>query len=226
MEPIGTERTLLGMGNEQPGRPGTSTDEDRVDWGRALGGDGEAFGRVFDRHRHRVLRHAQRLLPVEADAADAVAVVFLEAWRLRARVRLVDGSVLPWLLVTATNTARNQGRATRRYRAALDRLPPPEPSPDHADRETDGEAVRALRTLAPRDQEVLTLVVLEGYAEREVAEALGIPPGTVKSRLSRARARLAARVARSSDAEPHDHHHEHQHQHQPARRTRPNGARP
>ncbi|WP_083229980.1 sigma-70 family RNA polymerase sigma factor [Curtobacterium sp. UCD-KPL2560] len=212
------------MGNEQPGRPGTTTDEDRVDWGRALGGDGEAFGRVFDRHRHRVLRHAQRLLPVEADAADAVAVVFLEAWRLRARVRLVDGSVLPWLLVTATNTARNQGRATRRYRAALDRLPPPEPSPDHADRETDGEAVRALRTLAPRDQEVLTLVVLEGYAEREVAEALGIPQGTVKSRLSRARARLAARVARSSDAEPHDHHHEHQHQ--PARRTRPNGARP
>ncbi|MCI1016973.1 sigma-70 family RNA polymerase sigma factor, partial [Herbaspirillum sp. C7C2] len=92
----------------------------------------------------------------------------------------------PWLLVTATNVARNQTRAARRYRAALDRLPPPEPVPDHADRDDDGDAVRALRQLGHRDQEIITLSVLEGYSEREIAAALGIAPGTVKSRLSRA----------------------------------------
>ncbi|MGN8048485.1 RNA polymerase sigma factor [Curtobacterium sp. 22159] len=165
---------------------------DRSDWAMALEGDGEAFGRVFDRHRHRVQRHCMRLVPVGTDAADSVAIVFLEAWRNRARVRLVDGSLLPWLLVTATNVARNQTRAARRYRAALDRLPPPEPVPDHADHDDDGEAIRALRTLAHRDQEIITLSVLEGYSEREIAATLGIAPGTVKSRLSRARARLAA----------------------------------
>lgn len=170
-------------------------DQDGADWALALDGDGQAFGRVFERHRHRVLRHCLRLVPTEVDAADTVAIVFLETWRLRARVRLVDDSMLPWLLVTATNTARNQSRAARRYRTALDRLPPPEPVPDHADRDDDGAAVRALRTLPAKDQEVLVLAVLEGLGEREVAAALGLPPGTVKSRLSRARRRLADRLA-------------------------------
>lgn len=170
---------------------------DSGDWVMALEGDGEAFGRVFDRHRHRVRRHCMRLVPVDTDAADSVAIVFLEAWRNRARVRLVDGSLLPWLLVTATNVARNQTRAARRYRAALDRLPPPEHVPDHADRDDDGDAVRALRQLGHRDQEIITLSVLEGYSEREIAAALGIAPGTVKSRLSRARTRLAAALTAS-----------------------------
>lgn len=160
----------------------------------ALEGDGEAFGRVFDRHRHRVRRHCMRLVPADTDAADSVAIVFLETWRNRARVRLVDGSLLPWLLVTATNVARNQTRAARRYRAALDRLPPPENVPDHAERDEDGDAVRALRRLGRNDQEIITLSILEGYSEREIADALGIAPGTVKSRLSRARARLAAHL--------------------------------
>ena len=167
---------------------------DSGDWAKALDGDGEAFGRVFDRHRHRVLRHCMRLVPADADAADAVAIVFLEAWRNRATVRLVDGSMLPWLLVTATNVARNLTRAAHRYRAALDRLPPPEPVPDHAGTDEEGDAVRALRQLGRNDQQIITLSVLEGYSEREIATALGIPPGTVKSRLSRARARLAARL--------------------------------
>jgi len=167
---------------------------DSGDWAMALGGDGEAFGRVFDRHRHRVQRHCMRLVPADTDAADSVAIVFLETWRNRARVRLVDGSLLPWLLVTATNVARNQTRAARRYRAALDRLPPPENVPDHAERDEDGDAVRALRRLGRNDQEIITLSVLEGYSEREIADALGIAPGTVKSRLSRARARLAAHL--------------------------------
>jgi RNA polymerase sigma factor (sigma-70 family) len=164
---------------------------DAADWAAALRGEGEAFGRVFDRHHDRIRRHCVRLVDETDDAADAVAVVFLEAWRLRERVRIVDGSVLPWLLVTATNVCRNQSRSARRYRAVLARLPAPEPTPDHAADDDSGEAVQALRTLSAADQHLLTLSVLEGYPERDIAATLGVPAGTVKSRLSRARQRFA-----------------------------------
>lgn len=176
-----------------------TNETDTDDWAKALSGDGEAFGRVFDRHRHRVLRHCMRLVPADADVDDSLAIVFLETWRNRTKVRLVDGSMLPWLLVTATNVARNQSRSARRYRAALSRLPPPEPVPDHADRHDDGTAVLALRRLGRNDQEIITLSVLEGYSEREIATILQIAPGTVKSRLSRARARLADRLRTITD---------------------------
>lgn len=160
---------------------------DVVDWERAVHGDGEAFGRIFDRHRDRVLRHGLRLAPTPADADDLVAITFLEAWRRRDAVRVVDGSVLPWLLVTATNVGRNLRRSARRYAALLEKLPPGEPTaaPD------DGVAAQ-LAALPLIDRQVLVLCGLEGYSERDAAAALGVAPGTVKSRLSRARRRAAA----------------------------------
>ncbi|HMH58661.1 MAG TPA: sigma factor, partial [Galbitalea sp.] len=81
--------------------------DDEHDWADALRGNGEAFGRIFDRHRHRhrLFRHSYRLVAVTADADDIVSIAFLEAWRRADAVRFVDGSMLPWLLVTATNSA-------------------------------------------------------------------------------------------------------------------------
>ena len=165
--------------------------DDAQDWALARAGQGEAFGRIFDRHRDRVFRHGLRLVDGVSDADDLVAITFLEAWRRRDDLRLVDGSVLPWLLVTATNASHNLRRAARRHRALLSRLPTDPHAPDHADRFDDGEAHRALQRLALRDRQVLTLCVLEGFSERDAASALGVPPGTIKSRLARARARLA-----------------------------------
>ena len=165
-------------------------DADAADWAHAVAGDGEAFGRIFDRHRDRVRRHGQRLAPTIDDVEDLVALTFLEAWRRRRSVRVVDGSVLPWLLVTASNVARNQQRAARRHRALLAKLPPASTVPDPARRDESGVVAR-LDELSVADRQVLVLCVLEGFSEREAAEALGVPPGTVKSRLSRARRRLA-----------------------------------
>lgn len=163
---------------------------DTDDWQAAIDGSGEAFGRLFDRHRDRLKRHSLRLVPTPADADDVVAITFLEAWRKRDRVRFTDGSILPWLLVTATNSAHNLSRSSRRHRALLARLPVEPPVPDHAER-FEGDAERALRGLSLPDRQVIGLCVVEGMSEREAAEALGIPAGTVKSRLSRAKARLA-----------------------------------
>jgi RNA polymerase sigma factor (sigma-70 family) len=165
-------------------------DTDEREWTRARDGDGEAFGRVFDRHRRRVHLHALRLAPTFDDADDVVAITFLEAWRRRDGVRFVGGSILPWLLVTATNVARNLSRSARRYRAVLQELPAAEAGAAPVDRLEMGHAELALQRLAPAHRAVVTLCILEGYSEQEAAAALGIAPGTVKSRLSRAKARM------------------------------------
>jgi RNA polymerase sigma factor (sigma-70 family) len=163
---------------------------DSPDWALALAGEGEAFGRIFDRHRDRVLRHSRRLVTVAADADDVLAITFLEAWRNRARVRLVDDSVLPWLLVTATNVANNTNRSARRYRTMLSRLPAADPAFDAHLEDDDADAVEALARLSLADRRVVALCILEGYSEREAADIIGVPPGTIKSRLSRAKQRL------------------------------------
>ena len=169
-------------------------ESDADEWAAAVAGDGEAFGRIFDRHRDRVWRHGLRLAPTTSDADDLVAITFFEAWRNRERVRVVEGSVLPWLLVTATNVGRNLRRSAGRYTALLERLPPAEHAADPADSVAEHDTAAQLARLALADRQVLTLCVIEGYSERDAAAALGVAPGTVKSRLSRARRRLASAV--------------------------------
>lgn len=188
-----------------------STDgfDEAAAWSAARDGDGPAFASLFDRHRDRVFGHALRLLREPHDAEDVTAVVFLEAWRKRESVRLVDGSIIGWLLVTTNYTVRNHTRSLRRYRTALGKLPAPAPQDDHApavDENLDGaERDRQVRDafdrLSKRDQDVITLCILEELTAAQAAEALGVPEGTVKSRLSRARKRLTE-LASPLAAEP------------------------
>ena len=81
-----------------------STDEEL--WRRAIEGDSLAFGEIFDRHNLRVLRHSFRVLGVKEDAEDVTAIVFLEAWRRRRHVRIVNGSVIAWLLTAPPRKRR------------------------------------------------------------------------------------------------------------------------
>lgn len=83
------------------------------DWAAVVRGDAQAFGRIFDLHQAQVFRHSRRLVDDLEDARDVVATTFLEAWRRRSSVRVVNGSVAPWLIVTATNVSRNLVRARR-----------------------------------------------------------------------------------------------------------------
>lgn len=167
-------------------------DDDAGLWSRVRQGDELALAALFDRHEARLFRHACRLLTHREDAKDAVTVAFFELWRKRASVRLVDGSPLPWLLNTVAYSARNLERSARRYRALLDRAPVS--SSSSVDPKA-SDVMAALKRLPEREQAVVVLSVLEGYAEREVAEALGIPAGTVKSRLNRAKAKLRGELA-------------------------------
>ncbi|GAB3586500.1 RNA polymerase sigma factor [Leifsonia lichenia] len=166
---------------------------------QASAGDGDAFARLFRRHRDRVFRHTLRLASTPSDAEDLVALTFAEVWRKRNRISSDDASILPWLLVTASNLARNNVRAFRRHQALLAKMPAPEPIADHSsdvlDRlQHDDIAARvreSFERLNDRDREILSLCVLEELSTQQVANLLRVPPGTVKSRLSRARSRLA-----------------------------------
>jgi RNA polymerase sigma factor (sigma-70 family) len=167
-------------------------------WSRSLSGDGEAFGVLFDLHHDRVFRHAYRLVEDRCDAEDVTATAFLELWRRRADVRLVNDSVLPWLLVTTTNSARNVRRSVARYRRLLARLPR---TPDTSDAETayfaahpseqiDRRLTATLRSLPAADLRLVSLVALEGFTIAEAASILGLSSPAAKTRLYRARVRL------------------------------------
>ncbi|MEN0084657.1 MAG: sigma-70 family RNA polymerase sigma factor [Leifsonia sp.] len=170
---------------------------------QAAAGDGDAFAALFRRHRDRVFRHVLRLASTPTDAEDLVALTFAEAWRKRGRIHTSEASLLPWLLVTASHLARNNTRAFRRHQALLAKMPSPEPSPDHSDRVLDQldheDIARRIREsfdrLTDRDREILSLCVLEELSTNQVATLLRVPAGTVKSRLSRARSRLAEIVS-------------------------------
>jgi len=170
-------------------------DEDSADWRAVSEGDSRGIARLFDRHEARLFRHARRLLTDREDAKDAVAIAFFELWRRRASVRLVDGSPLPWLLNTVSNTARNLNRSTRRYRHLLGQVPRRDTAQELRAADESG-VLAALRQLPEKEQSVVVLTIMQGYGMSETAAALGVPVGTVKSRLSRAKARLRGDLER------------------------------
>ena len=149
-----------------------------------------------------MFRHACRVAQTRRDAEDVVASAFLELWRRRSEVRLVNGSVLPWLLVTTTNLARNSARGTRRYRQLLERLPREREQPDAAEIAMNTHALgvdprlrTGLRSLSKADAQLFALVVLEGYAVGDAAELLKLSLAAARARLHRARARLREQFA-------------------------------
>jgi RNA polymerase sigma factor (sigma-70 family) len=166
------------------------------------GDDPSALAALFDRYGDRIHNHCFRHLADWAEAEDATSSVFLEVWRHRRRVRLHDGSALPWLYGVATNVCRNAGRSRRRYLRAVARLPEPAAESDHAQGVTDRVASEArmrdvldrIGALPAREREVLALVVWAGLSYEQAAAALDVPVGTVRSRLSRARARLTEAI--------------------------------
>lgn len=165
---------------------------------RIRAGDAQAFRELFQEHAQVVYRHAVRVTGDWATAQDVVSLTFLEAWRLRGKLRDEGDTPRPWLMGIATNVLRNTTRAGRRHDRAMARLPAKETVPDFADelvsRMADAEQLAAAQAVLARlrrpEREVFTLCVWSGLSYAEAAQALGVPVGTVRSRLARARSRL------------------------------------
>jgi RNA polymerase sigma factor (sigma-70 family) len=189
------------------GNPSTVADmnavvavSDRELWERAVGGIADGFGLLFERHGRAVYNFAFRRTANWAAAEDAASEVFLVAWRRRREVVFSgeSGSVLPWLLGVATNYLRNDRRRLARASAGLARLDAGETQPDFSaevvgrlgDEAQMAEVLRVLDALPEHERDVLALCAWSGLDYRDAALALGVPVGTVRSRLSRARAHL------------------------------------
>ena len=161
--------------------------------------DPASFGAVFDRHARVVHAYlARRLGDDRAD--DATAETFRIAFERRAAFDAVRGDVRPWLLGIATNQVRRHQRDEERRLRALGRVasegPSAEPGPPAS------PAVgAALAALEPGDRDVVLLVAWEDLTYEQVAGALEIPVGTVRSRLHRARRLLRAALAAHLDEE-------------------------
>jgi len=166
-------------------------------WARSRASDADAFGALFERHAKLIFNYCFRRIGNTETARDMLQVVFLEAWRRRDK-ELPPDKVLPWLYGIATNVVRNQRRSEHRFAAALRRLPKVDAEPDFAERagerlDYERQALRALdrlRSLPKREQDVFVLCVGMELTYEEAAFALDVPIGTVRSRLSSARARL------------------------------------
>jgi RNA polymerase sigma-70 factor, ECF subfamily len=169
---------------------------DRELWRRAGAGDSEAFGELYDRHASAIYNYCFRRCAEWALAEDLTATVFLEAWRKRKRVVFDrEDAVLPWLYAVAGNVVRNELRRHRRLARFLGALAGGQPvGRDAAERVAEEEQMRsvltAVRELPRREQDVLALCVFAELSYEQAALALGIPIGTVRSRLARARNRL------------------------------------
>ena len=170
---------------------------DELLWQASARGDQQAFSELYERHSQAIYNYLFRRLADWSEAEDLTAVVFLEAFRHRRDVVVVDGKLLPWLYGIATNVLRNRRRAQWRHRrlvAQLEAQPRRAAEPD-ADARAQAaaqmrEVLEHLSRLPRAQRDVLALCVWSGLSYEEAALALAIPVGTVRSRLARARATL------------------------------------
>ena len=162
------------------------------------GSEPEAFGELFRRHSRSVYAYCARCTGNLDFAEDLTSVVFMEAFRLRRKLQLSNASALPWLIGVANNVMRNADRSLRRYRSALDRIPVPadSASPEENTMERLGAqealagALEAISTLTQGEQDVVLLVLWSEFTYADAATAIGVPVGTVRSRLASARAKF------------------------------------
>jgi len=160
-------------------------------------GEPELFAAIYDRHFHEVYRYVASRLGSGA-AEDLAAETFLAAFADRARFDPARGGVRPWLYGIATNLVGSHWRAeTRRFRALARAAAQPVTVSDE-ERAVARASAQVLRSrlagvlagLPAGDRDVLLLVAVGGLSYGEVSQALSIPPGTVGSRLNRARSQV------------------------------------
>lgn len=163
--------------------------------------ESEAFAALFDRHADSVHRYVARRLGAEV-AEDVMAETFTTAFQQRFRYNTELADARPWLFGIATNLIGRHRRAEGRRLKAFSRLPPPAPGDqgeetvaDRVAERVSAQAVRrelatALARLPARHRDVLLLVAWADLGYEEVARALGVPVGTVRSRLHRARRKV------------------------------------
>ncbi len=156
-------------------------------------GDSDAFEALYERYARPMLGLALRRLRDRGRAEEAVQEAFTSVWRSAASFRAERGRGAPWLFAVARNAISDRGRA----RVEPPAEPQDEPSADAGPAEAAEQGWiswrvhRALENLPPKERELIALAYWGGLSQSEIAERVGIPLGTVKTRTRTALARLA-----------------------------------
>ncbi|MFF0297767.1 RNA polymerase sigma factor [Kitasatospora sp. NPDC004614] len=183
------------LGTDTPLREGV--DDDAAVIGASLA-EPDRFGEIYDRHAVAVHHYLARRIGASV-ADDLTSETFLSAFRIRGRYDRDRSDARPWLYGIATNLLHRHQRTERSgYRALARSGVDPLDTGDHADtvaaRVTAGaraqEIAGVLARLTAKERDVLLLFAWAELSYQEIAEALRIPDGTVRSRLNRARRRL------------------------------------
>ena len=167
---------------------------------RARRGDADAFEQLVVAYRDQVFRLALRMCGNEADADEVAQEAFLSAWKALPNFR-GDSRFSTWLYQLTSHAAIDLMRREKRQITAEDitevSAPDPGPSPQQqAERSETRQAVRdAMGQLSPEYRQIVVLRFLQELSYEEIAAALKLPPGTVKSRLNRAKAQLRGILA-------------------------------
>lgn len=169
---------------------GTSWTDEQV-FAQLQAGSPDAFGELYDRFRHRAWRIARFVCGDNGRAEDAVQEAFLAVWRAPESFDARRGGVAGWLLTTVRHRAIDRVRRERRHasrRAQVEALASQASSerPVHEVASADGAAhdLRALLGRLPEAQrQVIGLAYYGELSHEEIADHLGLPPGTVKGRM-------------------------------------------
>jgi RNA polymerase sigma-70 factor (ECF subfamily) len=160
---------------------------------RAADGDRSAFEQLYRRYARPVFGLALRRLGDRGRAEDAVQETFASVWRSAGSYKPERGPGAPWLYAVARNAIVDRARGRSDIPAEIPDEPAHGPGPgDQAEQNWVAWRVhRALEELPEREREVITLAYWSGLSQSEVAEFLGLPLGTVKTRTRAALMRLA-----------------------------------
>ncbi|HTQ08130.1 MAG TPA: sigma-70 family RNA polymerase sigma factor [Polyangiaceae bacterium] len=153
---------------------------------RMARGDRAALSALYTRHAPKLLALLIQILRDRSEAEDVLHDVFLEAWQKAATYAVERGTVGAWLSLRARSRAIDRCRAAPRTRAVplegSDGEGPIDPSVDPARIRDHQRLSKAFTVMTPDEQEVIVLGYFEGLSSSEIAEKLGAPIGTVKSR--------------------------------------------
>ena len=167
-----------------------------------VAGDEEAVRTLYARFGRSVYTLGLRLLGNSEAAEELTQDVFLTAWRKGARFDASRGRLSTWLMAIAHNMAvdklRHDRGSARPTLVFMDELPEPPPTDEEAGWIERDQARRALAGLSPAERRLLSQAYFHGWTAREIAEADGIPLGTVKTRLRTALIKL--RLAGAEEA--------------------------
>ena len=170
-----------------------------------MAGDVDAFEKIVDRHKNRLFNFVYRFVGDRETAEDIVQETFLRAFRRRKEYRAI-ANFSTWLFTIAGNLAKSELRRRKRWRflylnwdeeteTGID-IPDESQRPDLVTETSlaDRQIQEAIESLPANYRKVVLLRDVEGLSYQEIAEIVGRPVGTVKSRVNRARLRLQRRL--------------------------------